>query len=62
MAGLIGAALCITARGGGFEGWAVIAAVVTMVSLVGGILAARARRRRRAHEMRTITYTPDNPR
>ncbi|MFC9363719.1 hypothetical protein ACFTZB_45060, partial [Rhodococcus sp. NPDC057014] len=40
MAAIIGAALFITALGGGFAGWALIAAAVTMALLIGGILAA----------------------
>lgn len=49
--GLVGLALTLTAAGYGFEGWAIIAGIVTGVLLLGGVLLVIAEHRRvKAHE------------
>ncbi|MDJ0394641.1 hypothetical protein QMK17_15055 [Rhodococcus sp. G-MC3] len=60
MAGIVAAALFITALAGGFEGWVWIAAGATVVLVVGGFLSLRAGARR-AVEQRPIVYHPDSP-
>nr|WP_225726766.1 MULTISPECIES: hypothetical protein [unclassified Nocardia] len=44
--GVVAAALTLTAAGYGFAGWAVIAAIVTVVCLIGGTAIVLAEHRR----------------
>lgn len=60
MAGVVAAALFITALAGGFEGWVWIAAAATVLLIGAGFLSLRAGARRSV-EPRPIVYHPDSP-
>lgn len=60
MAGVVAAALFITALAGGFEGWVWIAAAATIILVGGGIFTLRAGARR-ATTPTPIVYHPDSP-
>lgn len=59
-AGIAAAGGFIAALAGGFEGWAIVAAIAVLVLLGGGILAVREGARRRARESNAVVYAPDN--
>ncbi|MFI8567979.1 hypothetical protein ACIGGF_15615 [Rhodococcus sp. NPDC078407] len=59
-AGIAAAGGLIAALAGGFEGWAIIAAVAVIVLFAGGFFAVRDGARRRARESNAVVYAPDN--
>ncbi|MDZ7930266.1 MAG: hypothetical protein U5N21_09555 [Rhodococcus sp. (in: high G+C Gram-positive bacteria)] len=59
-AGIAAAGGLIAALAGGFEGWAIVAAVAVIALFAGGFLAVREGARRRALESNTVVYAPDN--
>ena len=59
-AGIAAAGGLIAALAGGFEGWAIVAAIAVIVLFTGGFLAVRDGFRRRARESNAEVYAPDN--
>ncbi|MBY4130734.1 hypothetical protein HQO83_20280 [Rhodococcus fascians] len=59
-AGIAAAGGLIAALAGGFEGWAIVAAIAVIVLFTGGFLAVRDGFRRRARESNAVVYAPDN--
>ncbi|NIL82003.1 hypothetical protein [Rhodococcoides kroppenstedtii] len=51
----------LIALGGGFEGWAIIAAVVTVALFAALVVVRRDSRRREANEPHVSLYHPDSP-
>ncbi|WP_072804923.1 hypothetical protein [Rhodococcoides yunnanense] len=60
MGTVVAAGLFLTALGGGFEGWAVIAGVAAVVLLAGGLLSLRASVREKGAP-EPVVYHPDSP-
>ena len=61
MAGIASAGVFLTALAGGFEGWSLVAGIVTLLLFAGCWLSFRDSSRREAAEPNKVRYHPDAP-